>query len=559
MEPEVDRIAPEGPGDPEPRSTALMGASLGALLGLVWTALVALGGVLLGLPNPAFALFEGLTRLLPGDLVTAGLELMIGTLQALELGDTAVLGKTIEEGFAYLLALAGMAALGAAHVMMRRSGGWVASGAAAGLVLGAVSLLLQLMTGWGQGGPVLGGGWLLALGLLWGFGLERLLRWVERAAAAETDPSRRSVLARIAIGSLAISGLGALLARLGADGPSPVAGTGVGDAFDTGPTPTPQPARSEFTLVEGTRPEISALDEFYRVDITLTVPTPRDLTRSAQRASRDAGREEIPEDDHFILVDGMFDSPRFFTLGELRELPRADHFVTLSCISNNVGGDLIDTQLFSGARLKDVLELAGLQPQAHDIKFTSADGYTESLPVESALDERTLLTYAMGGRQLTPDHGFPVRLYTPDRFGMKNPKWIVRIEAVPNDYRGYWENRGWSEQAFVKTTAVIDAVLPLEEGAIEAGGIAFAGARRIAGVELQLDQGEWIAGTLNRPLSDLTWVLWRARIEGNPGGHQLSVRAIDGQGNVQTSQVSDSYPSGATGYHSRSIEIPGSA
>lgn len=557
METDLDHGAPEAI-EPEPVPvTSLTGALIGALLGLVWVALIALGSALFELPNPAFALFEGLTRIMPGDLITAGLELMIGTLQRFEVGDTAALGKTIESGAAYLTVLAGIAVLGALQVGMRQFGGWVASGAAAGLILGAAALVLQALMGFGAPGPLVGGGWLLALGLLWGFGLERSLRWVERAGSVETDYTRRSVLARIAVGSLAFSGVGALLARLAGETAEPVVTTGAG--LDIGPTPTPEPSASGFSAVQGTRPEISALDEFYRVDITLTVPSPRDLTRSAQRTSRDAGREDIPDDDHFILVDGMFDNPRFFTLQEIRALPRVDRFLTLSCISNNVGGDLIDTQLFSGARLRDVLEMAGLQAEAHDIKFTSADGYTESLPVESAMDERTLLTYALGGQELTSEHGYPVRLFTPDRFGMKNPKWIVRIEAVPNDYRGYWENRGWSEQAFVKTTSVIDAVMPAGEGAVEAGGIAYAGARGIAGVELQLDQGEWLPASLNRPLTDLTWVLWRARVEGAPGRHQLTVRAIDGDGGVQTSQVSDSYPSGATGYHSRSIEIPGSA
>lgn len=534
----------------------LAGAGLGALLGLVWISLIALGQAIMELPNPAFALFEGLTRVMPGDLVTAGLELMIGTLQALQLGETSSLGKTIESSAAYATALVGIAVLAGLHARWRREGGWVASGLASGLILGAASLLVEALVGT-SGIQAFRSVWLLVLGLGWGLGLEQSLRWLDAAQAAEADPARRAVLVRIAAGAVAVSGVGGLLAWLGRDAER--TGVGARGAPILEATPTPEPFRASFQPVEGTRPEISALDEFYRVDITLTVPQPGDLARAARSAGREAGMEQVPEADHFVLVDGLVDRPRFFTLEEIKQLPRVDRFTTLSCISNNIAGDLIDTQLFSGARLGEVLEMTGLQPAARDIKFTSADGYTESLPVESAIDERTLLVYAMGGQHLTPEHGFPVRLFTPDRFGMKNPKWIVRIEAVPDDYRGYWEQRGWSEDAFVKTTSVIDVVSEAGEGTIVAGGIAYAGARGIAGVELRLDDGEWTPATLNRPLSDLTWVLWRAEISGEPGRHELTVRAIDGQGNVQTPQVSDSYPDGASGHHSRSVQIPGQA
>lgn len=533
------------------------GAVVGAILGLAWAALLAAGTGLVGMPNPAFAFFELLTRLLPGDLVTAGLELMIGALQGLQVGDTSQLGKTLEGGLAYLSALVGLALLGGWHVRMRKTGGWVSNGTATGLVLGLASLLVQVPAGWGQPGPILGMAWLVLLGLLWGWALKRAVRWLERSQSARTDLSRRAVLARLAAGTLAVSGIGALLARLGADGKRSVP---VGEVdFVLGPTPTPSPVTAGFNAVAGTRPEISSLEGFYRVDINLSFPLPREVARSARRAAQSAGLDEWPIDEHFVLVDGMVDGPRVFTLQELRDLTRVDKFVTLSCISNNVGGDLIDTQLFSGVRLRDVLGLAGLQPDAQDIKFTSADGYSESLPVASALDEDTLLTYAMGGRALTPGHGFPLRLFAPDRFGMKNPKWIVQIEAVPNDYRGYWETRGWSEQAIVKTTAVIDTVMPAGQGAVVVGGIAYAGARGIAAVEIRVDQGDWTRTSLNRPLSYLTWVAWRARVEAAPGSHQLAVRAVDKEGEVQTNAISDSYPSGATGYHSRTVEIPGPA
>jgi hypothetical protein len=243
------------------------------------------------------------------------------------------------------------------------------------------------------------------------------------------------------------------------------------------------------------------------------------------------------------------------TLNDLKKFPRIDQYATLTCISNLVGGDLISTTLFSGTRLKDVLEQAGLKLDAVDIKFTSVDGYTESLPIESAMDERTLLCYAMDNQPLTQEHGAPLRLYTPDRFGMKNPKWIIKIEAINEDYLGYWEKRGWSEQAWVQATSVIDATQTEDQGQIQVGGIAFAGARGIEAVQVRLDQGDWVPAELDDVLSPLTWVLWRATLPYSPGAHELTVRATDGTGALQTAERRNTHPDGATGYHTITISI----
>jgi hypothetical protein len=254
-------------------------------------------------------------------------------------------------------------------------------------------------------------------------------------------------------------------------------------------------------------------------------------------------------------VDGLVDRPLALSLNELKALPRVEQYATLACISNPVGGDLISTTLFTGARLKDVLGKAGLKPSAVDLKFTCVDGYTESLPIDSAVDPRTLLCYAMGNQPLTRQHGAPLRLYTPDRFGMKNPKWIIKIEAVDKDYLGYWEQRGWSEDAWVQTASVIDATGSENTNAIQLGGIAFAGARGISKVEISVDGGPWQPVELNRPLSPLTWVLWRTTTDLASGEHTLTVRAIDGQGQTQTAEISSTHPAGATGYYTKTIHV----
>jgi hypothetical protein len=161
----------------------------------------------------------------------------------------------------------------------------------------------------------------------------------------------------------------------------------------------------------------------------------------------------------------------------------------------------------------------------------------------------------MGNQPLTKDHGAPLRLYIPNRFGMKNPKWILKIEAVDEDYLGFWQSRGWSESSIVKTTSVIDTI-QTDSGALALlGGIAFAGARGIQSVEWRIDDGSWMTAELDRPLSQFSWVLWRASAEMPPGEHKITVRSIDGDGEIQIEKKSNSHPNGATGYHSKIITV----
>ena len=231
--------------------------------------------------------------------------------------------------------------------------------------------------------------------------------------------------------------------------------------------------------------------------------------------------------------------------------------IGIPCISNPVGGDLVSTTLFQGVALKDVLDKAGLMANVVEIKFTGVDGYTESLPIQAAMHPETLLCYAMGNKPLTKDHGAPLRLYTPNRFGIKNPKWIIKIEAIDTEFLGYWPKRGWNKNAYVQTTSVIDTLQEDEVSQVQIGGIAFAGARGIQSVELSVDDGPWNQVEVDRPLSALTWVLWRGFTNLSPGKHIITVRAIDGEGEVQTSTPSKAHPSGSTGYHIKKITIQG--
>jgi len=176
------------------------------------------------------------------------------------------------------------------------------------------------------------------------------------------------------------------------------------------------------------------------------------------------------------------------------------------------------------------------------------------------MDERTLLAYDKNGEPLTEEHGFPLRIYITNHYGMKQHKWINSIEAVAEERTGYWVERGWSKRAVVNTTSVIDTleIDPPDSttGSVPIGGIAYAGARGIGKVEVQVDGGDWMEAQLRAPsLSPLAWVQWRYDWQASPGRHMLRVRATDGDGALQEAQFRDVRPDGATGIHSREFQI----
>ncbi len=176
------------------------------------------------------------------------------------------------------------------------------------------------------------------------------------------------------------------------------------------------------------------------------------------------------------------------------------------------------------------------------------------MALEDAMDERTLLVYEMNGVPLPIPNGFPLRVYIPDRYGMKQPKWISRMEVLDRKGNGYWVDRGWSEAAIAHTTSVIDTVAldrPTDDQTVPVGGIAWAGARGISKVEVQVDDGPWVEAELRAPpLSPLSWVQWRYDWPPVQGRHTFRVRAYDGNGDLQTLESRRARPNGATGVHS---------
>jgi Sulfite oxidase and related enzymes len=491
---------------------AWLGLLSGAAVSLMGMALSYLGNAWLGWPFFPFVLFDWLTRHLPGKLIDFTLNILIQLIAGLHLGPTAATAKLAEHVLALgLVLVAGMLlGLGLAWLLKARApagNGRPAQGSAE-----PGSVLEKKLTR--RGLFVLAGGGLISAMVLW-LGLERF---------AQPEPSA-------AVTTLST--------------PTPAAGSlPYGPEYTSGPAASPSPARlaARIAPAVGTRPEVTSVKDFYRIDINSLPPR---LEASTWR----------------LEISGLVRQPLSLSLDQIRAFPSVSQAVTLSCISNLVGGDLIGSNFWTGVRAKDLLNEAGLLPKASEIAMLSADDYYEGMTLAEAMDERTLFVYAMNGEPLTAAHGFPLRLYVADRYGMRLPKWLTKLNVIDGPNRGYWTARGWSATAIPMTMSIIDTIYAdaaefKKTGLVPLGGIAWAGDRGISKVEVQIDGGEWSEVQLRDPaLSPLTWVEWRYDWPAASGLHQVKVRATDGQGNLQTPRTSLPSPEGATGYEEVTITV----
>jgi DMSO/TMAO reductase YedYZ molybdopterin-dependent catalytic subunit len=233
--------------------------------------------------------------------------------------------------------------------------------------------------------------------------------------------------------------------------------------------------------------------------------------------------------------------------------------VTLECISNGVGHDLMSTAIWKGTLLKTVLDAAGgVQPSGKYVIYTSVDGYQYSMPLADLLEARVLLAWQMNGEPLPQRHGFPLRVVTPGRYGEQSVKWLTRIELVDQPYNGgLYQSQGWSSAPLETTSRINMPNGQAKLGSVSVAGLAFAGIRSIQKVEVSADDGAtWHAATLLPPLSDQSWVFWTwTWTPPGKGVYTLVVRATDGTGALQTETQRGTVPAGATGWHHVTVHI----
>jgi DMSO/TMAO reductase YedYZ molybdopterin-dependent catalytic subunit len=307
-----------------------------------------------------------------------------------------------------------------------------------------------------------------------------------------------------------------------------------------GATPAQVPAGADG-LVPGT-PYITANGDFYRIDTAFSFP----------RISLSSWKVDIK---------GMVDTPLSFTYADLAALPQVERIVTLTCVSNAVGGNLVGNARWQGVLLKDLLDRAGVHPDAEQVYSTSLDGFTTGFPVSVAMDGRdALIALGMNGDALPLEHGFPARLVVPGLYGyVSATKWLRTIELNRwRDAEGYWIPLGWSRDGPIKTESRIDvprSSTTLDAGPTKIAGVAWAQHRGIAKVEVRVDDGAWQEAMLAADVTDDSWRQWSIDWDATSGKHTLQVRATDKSGATQTDEVADPAPNGASGYHTRRVTV----
>ena len=294
--------------------------------------------------------------------------------------------------------------------------------------------------------------------------------------------------------------------------------------------------------VDGLTPLVTPNERFYRIDTALLVPRPRLETWR-------------------LRVTGLVERPIELTYDELVAMPLVEQYVTIACVSNEVGGGLVGNALWRGVRLKELLDRARVGPEATQIVGRAVDGFTVGFPTVHALaeDRESLVAVGMNGERLPADHGFPARLIVPGLFGyVSATKWLTEIELTTWDgFDAYWVPLGWSKEGPILTQSRID--VPRDGATVSDGsavaGVAWAPDRGISAVQVRIDDGPWSDAQLSTPISDATWVQWQAPLRAEPGEHTLRVRAFDGTGEPQADETTPPAPDGARGHHTITVDV----
>jgi DMSO/TMAO reductase YedYZ molybdopterin-dependent catalytic subunit len=518
-------VAPSGS-----RGSALAAFAAGAIAALASIAVAELmAGLVAGAPSLVNAV---------GDLVIAlqpawGKDLMVG-----------LFGEQDKIALLTGIVLAALLIAGLLGVAARRAFGRATLGFAAAGLLALVAALAQPLTD-----PLLaivttllavGAGLLVLRLLLEAIEPSRSAAGAHGGTAAMPDWDRRRFLllgGGAVAGSLAIGALGRTLLETRPAGGADVAALPEPDA----PAPDVPPLAS--LEVPGITPIIVPNDRFYRIDTALVSPRVDAATWT-------------------LVVKGMVEQEVTLSHEELSSMPLFEQYVTIACVSNEVGGNLVGNALWTGVDLRTVLDMAGVAPTATQIVGRSVDGFTAGFPTAWAMDpeRRPMIALGMNGEPLPVDHGYPARLIIPGLYGyVSATKWLKEIELTTWEaFDGYWVPLGWSKEAPILTQSRIDVPrdgATLAPGTVAVAGVAWAPDRGISRVEVRIDDGSWQAAELSQPLADAAWVQWKLGWPADPGGHRITVRATDGTGAVQTEERTRPAPDGARGHHSIDVRV----
>ncbi len=492
--------------------TFKLGFYSGLIAGLSTIALMYVLGPIFALQPLPQVLQQPLLNVLPG----AVFGFLIDSLQHW--------GKIVEEISLILLLLTALGLLGVlyAHLRFHHPFRWLNLAFSGALYLITVLVLLPLAE---QGWLGLSGGlqvpFLYALFYtVYALILEATFNLASISPVAESalSPSRRRLLGLFPLGLAGLS-LFFLGARL---------------------LPSWQAALTPPEALLGVTEEITPTNKFYVISKNFSDP-------------------RIEESGWSLNLRGLLKTPTKLNLSQLQALSSLQQVVTMECVSNNVGGPLISTGVFGGLPLRSLL--SDSLPEANTIVFTTRDNYTETLPLNLVMNHpEIMLALTLNGQPLSDRHGYPARIITPGHYGIKSPKWLTSIELINGSKNGYWENQGWDSNAVIKTTSRIDSHVDgqsVKLGPTLIHGLAFAGERGINSVEVSTDGGRsFQAANLRQPLAKRTWTLWSYPWSPTHSGpYTLQVRATDGDGKLQSSLVSPSFPDGASGYHSVRVNL----
>jgi DMSO/TMAO reductase YedYZ molybdopterin-dependent catalytic subunit len=267
-----------------------------------------------------------------------------------------------------------------------------------------------------------------------------------------------------------------------------------------------------------------------------------------------------------LEVNGLVQNPRTYRFEDLKAIIPVEQETTLMCISNGLDAGLMSNAVWKGVAMRDLLDPAAPLAKAAKVRLYGVDNYTDTFPLEKAMDPTTIIAYEMNGQTLPDRHGYPVRVIVPGYFGEKHVKWLTRVEVTTADVQGFYEKQGWGPDFIVPTRSRIDlpddnALFSLSKlsGPIDVKGVAYGGDRGISRVELSFNDGEtWDDADIYYAGGDLAWSLWSAHdgwIPDEPGDYTIVVRATDGKGAVQKWEENRSPYSGVTGFHKITVYV----